>query len=144
MRKVLVLAGVALVLAGCGEYFDRHPANIRPESEAAAAVLAYRPSASARPSSGTISLAGPAQTTVRESGSTGAAAPPVPANRPAAVVVSTNTQKLPPPPIRMAPPREPNALPATAWRPEQSAAPHPVKNARAHVAQPPAGPPATV
>src|SRR5437868_6316722 len=97
MRKVLVLAGVALVLAGCGEYFDRHPANIRPESEAAATVLAYRPSANARPSSGTISLAGPAPTTVRESASTAAAAPPPPANQSAAALQSGNKAPAKPP-----------------------------------------------
>ena len=96
MRKEMVLAGVAFVLAGCGEYFDRHPANVRPESEAVAAVFAYRSPASAQTTSGTISAAEPAPTTTRDGGSTAAAAPPAPESAPAAVVVSTSNGKLRP------------------------------------------------
>lgn len=44
MPKTLAVALLALALAGCGDYFDRHPANVRPENEAVAAVLANPPS----------------------------------------------------------------------------------------------------
>ncbi len=41
MTRRIAIAAATLILTGCGvsEYFDRHPANIRPEPEAAAAAL---------------------------------------------------------------------------------------------------------
>src|SRR5437660_4479832 len=51
MRKeAVVVAFAVLTLAGCGAYFDQHPANVRPESEAVATVLAQqRPVTSVQP-----------------------------------------------------------------------------------------------
>jgi hypothetical protein len=40
MGKDLIVLGAALLLSGCGGYFDQHPQNVRPESEAVATVLA--------------------------------------------------------------------------------------------------------
>src|SRR5579862_1823734 len=40
MRKKIAVLGVALLLSDCAGYFDQHPANVRPESEALATVLA--------------------------------------------------------------------------------------------------------
>lgn len=40
MSKGAVCMLLALALAGCGGYFDQHPANVRPENEAVATVLA--------------------------------------------------------------------------------------------------------
>jgi hypothetical protein len=41
MKKYFVCAGLAFVLSGCGfpEYFNQQPNNVRPESQAVAAVL---------------------------------------------------------------------------------------------------------
>jgi len=50
MQKNLFIAGAALALAGCGAYFDQHPANVQPESIAVATVLAHdRLAAAAQP-----------------------------------------------------------------------------------------------
>src|SRR5579871_4853842 len=43
MSKRVLLAAAAVTLSGCGGYFDQHPANVRPESEAVAAALGNPP-----------------------------------------------------------------------------------------------------
>lgn len=49
MGKELIVFGVALLLSGCGGYFDQHPPNVRPEADAVATVLArQRPVVSAQ------------------------------------------------------------------------------------------------
>jgi hypothetical protein len=60
MRREMVLA--ALALAGCGGYFDQHPANVRPETEAVASVLArQQPQAAGQSGYATPSPAPPAE-----------------------------------------------------------------------------------
>lgn len=62
MWKAMVLAGGVVALAGCGAYFDQHPANVRPESEAVAAVLAAKPpTGGGRTAAITVAPAPPAQ-----------------------------------------------------------------------------------
>ncbi|MGH6877203.1 MAG: hypothetical protein ACREHV_07460, partial [Rhizomicrobium sp.] len=79
MLKHVAVAALALALSGCGGYFDQHPANVRPENEAAAAVLGYPPSVD-----------------VAESRSS-AVAPVLPASRPAAVVAPVSAKSEAPP-----------------------------------------------
>lgn len=43
MSRRILLAVVAAGLSGCGGYFDQHPANVRPESEAVTAALGRSP-----------------------------------------------------------------------------------------------------
>src|SRR5437868_10082868 len=61
-KELVVLLGTTLLLSGCNGYFDRHPANVRPESEAVATVLAHqRPVVSAVSGPVTAAPAPPAQ-----------------------------------------------------------------------------------
>src|SRR5690242_1260028 len=66
-KELVVLLGTTLLLSSCGGYFDRHPANVRPESEAVATVLAHqRPVVSALSGPVTAAPAAPAQVTEAE------------------------------------------------------------------------------
>lgn len=76
MGKELVVLGATLLLSGCGGYFDQHPANVRPESEAVATVLAHqRPAVSALSGPVTAAPAPPAQVTQSELPTPAALAP---------------------------------------------------------------------
>jgi hypothetical protein len=92
---------LALALAGCGGYFDQHPANVRPEGEAVAAILgapAHTPVVQPE----VVPLAPPA--------------PPAPAeqNIPAAPVVRASA----PPPAPVEPPSVPPSAPMIVAAPE--------------------------
>jgi|SRR5579871_3831099 len=47
MRSAILTGGAALLISGCSGYFDQHPANVRPESEAVATVIAHERTESA-------------------------------------------------------------------------------------------------
>ena len=100
MGKELVVLGTTLLLSGCGGYFDRHPANVRPESEAVATVLAHqRPAVSALSGPVTAAPAPPAQVTQSELPTPAALAPK-------RVVASTSgvpSELRPATPVRMEP-----------------------------------------
>lgn len=65
MIRRFLIASAALALTGCGvpEYFDQHPANVRPESEAVAAALHQQQYGQAI-ASGTASASAQARTAI--------------------------------------------------------------------------------
>ena len=66
-KDLVVLLGTTLLLSSCSGYFDRHPANVRPESEAVATVLAHqRPAVGVLSAPVTVGPAPPAQVTQTE------------------------------------------------------------------------------
>jgi hypothetical protein len=120
MRREFVLVGAALLLCGCGGYLDQHPANVRPESEAVAAVFAsQRPVASAQsgpvtPSPGAATAPGIAETVLP---------PAVPAAPQRAVAPIRNTPSEPPSGVTQTLPRKSAA--AVAVSPGSTARPAP-------------------
>ena len=124
MWRVAVVAGSVCALAGCGEYFDRHPANVRPESEAVAAVLAVRP---AHTSSMAVAPAVPIQAETKRGAPISAPLPASAAPPPVAVARIVPEKALRPPTALTSPHRttsiEPKPYPTTVTATNFSAAP---------------------
>lgn len=120
MGKKFVALAAALLLCGCSAYFDRHPANIRPESEAVATVLARQrpptqvaePILPPSPAGALPRTAAPAESASAEVAR--AVPEPVPAKPAAPVVLPTVPSAEFPPPAPTVAARQVQVRPAEA------------------------------